>query len=537
MPQKASKKSKSPKLICTLQHTIVLLYTIMMFVVFPFFLTAVYSKARRDKFWFFVVLTAIVAVCVIFIVLADYFSRKKLDVINDFKAVLKNFNITDIAIISFFLINLISAVIATINGGDFNSYLIGTEGRNMGVLMHLMLTIAYFMVSRLFFIKKYFIELVMLGMGIMTFLAVVNFYYIDPLGAFKSYSNNTNVMLNFTSTIGNKNMLSAMICVALPFSVGAGIVANSKSTRIFSYVSVGLQFMGLIVATSDGGFLGCFVSLLVLLVLSSKDLKRLSRYFICLAVMIGSSKLLWLFDMAMDGNNKGYTSFSETFMFNHYLTFLLPIFIGLAVLFEFLKDENKLITKILFRAFLILLALIFVFSIVMFVVVSNNDDMSADEGLLSFFKFDEDWGTHRGYFWIKSFKIFDDFDLREKLFGCGPDSYRGAFAPYNSELLQKYGESATNAAHSVYINYLITVGILGIGAYLLFVGSSLLDAFRFSTSNSLAFICLGVMVSYFTQDIVNIANPINTPWLIIFVAICQSVRKTQNQSIYVSDCI
>ncbi|MBQ5755011.1 MAG: hypothetical protein IIV90_05025, partial [Oscillospiraceae bacterium] len=47
--------------------------------------------------------------------------------------------------------------------------------------------------------------------------------------------------------------------------------------------------------------------------------------------------------------------------------------------------------------------------------------------------------------------------------------YYFRFLPYFSELNVKYNESSTNAAHNVYLNYLITHGILGFGAYLLFV--------------------------------------------------------------------
>ena len=113
---------------------------------------------------------------------------------------------------------------------------------------------------------------------------------------------NGTVQVNFTSTIGNKNYLSAMITVALPFSVGLAVATQDKVLRILAYVSTGLQFMGLLVATSDGGFLGCFAAFAVMLVIVSRDMKKLSKFFFCLAIMMASAKLLWLFDLIMKGN-------------------------------------------------------------------------------------------------------------------------------------------------------------------------------------------------------------------------------------------
>ena len=298
--------------------------------------------------------------------------------------------------------------------------------------------------------------------------------------------------------------------------------------RILAYISTGLQFMGLLVATSDGGFLGCFAALAIMLVILSRDMKKLSKFFFCLCLMMVSAKLLWLFDLVMKGNNKGYTSFSEIFVYNNFVFILIPVFAGLAILCSLLKDKG--IEKFAFIGSFALVSIGALAIIAMFIYYSAINTESTLGTFTRFFRFDEKWGTHRGYFWIKSFELMGDFNFFEVMFGSGPDTFYNVFAVYFDELLTRFGDSSTNAAHNVYINYLVTVGLTGIASYLLFVGSAIFNSVKNSKTNPLALMCVGVIVAYATQDIVNIANPVNTPWFIMFIALSESVRLKANST-------
>ncbi len=526
---KKNSVSKTPKLKFTVSHALVTLYTILMFTLFPLFLTNYYQSARRDKFWLFVVITGAVGISIGIIALAQHFGKSSDH--NTYKDPFK-LNLTDIGILAFLGVTLISAIGAMIGaenpGQAFEKLLLGSYGRNMGLLMILMITVCYFCVSRFFYYTKYVIYFMFIGMTIMSFVAIVNFYHIDILGIFAKYQTNSNVQVNFTSTIGNKNYLSAMITVALPFSVGLAVATKDKVLKILAYVSTGLQFMGLLVATSDGGFLGCFAAFAVMFVILSRDMEKLSKFFFCLAIMMASAKLLWLFDLIMKGNNKKYTSFSEIFVYNNFVFILIPVFLGLAIVCGLMKEKG--IEKIAFIGSFTLVAIGIVAIAAMFIYYSLIDK-SADLGFFSkFFRFDESWGTHRGYFWIKSFELMKDFNFWQILFGSGPDTFYNVFAVYFDELLVRYGDSSTNAAHNVYINYLVTVGVTGILSYLLFVGSSVVNSVKNSITNPLALMCVGVIVAYATQDFVNIANPVNTPWFIMFIALSESVRLKANSN-------
>ena len=529
---KKNKAVKSPKLTFTVNHALVTLYTILMFTLFPLFLTDFYQSARRDKFWLYVVLTGVVGVAVGVILLCQQFTKTSAKGSQQIHKDPFSLNLTDIGILAFLGVTLISAIGATIvaenPGQAFEKLLLGSYGRNMGLLTILIITICYFIVSRFFYYSKYVIYCMFIGMTIMSFVAIVNFYHIDILGIFAHYKTNENVQINFTSTIGNKNYLSAMITVALPFSVGLAVATKDKILRILAYISTGLQFMALLVATSDGGFLGCFAAFAVMLIILSRDRIKLSKFFFCLAIMMASAKLLWLFDLMMHKNNKGYTSFSEVFVYNHFIFALIPVFFALAAFFALSKAE--ILEKYTFVISVALVSLGVVAVAAMFIYYSIIDTESTLGSFARFFRFNERWGTHRGYFWIKAFDRMKTFNFWEIMFGTGPDTFYNAFMPYFDELAKRFGDSSTNAAHNVYINYLVTVGFTGIATYLLFIGSAIYNGIKNSKINPLALMCIGVIIAYTTQDIVNIANPVNTPWLIMFIALSESVRVKANST-------
>ena len=154
-------------------------------------------------------------------------------------------------------------------------------------------------------------------------------------------------------------------------------------------------------------------------------------------------------------------------------------------------------------------------------VIDRNTDLGSMEKLL---RMSDAWGTHRGIMWLRSFNIFHDANLWQKLFGTGPDTFYFAFQPYFTQL-QEYGDSSTDAAHNEYINYLITIGIVGTLSYLAFTGSALVRGFKASKKVPVVLARAAAVVCYLAQAVVNIALPIATPLFFIFVAMCEGCAR------------
>lgn len=535
MATKKNTKTSQPRLRFTVRHALTDIYIILLFTFFPLFLSNYYAAARRDKFWSFMIITAVLGFAVGIISIANYFSRN-----NEYNIKLNTYqdpfklSITDAGFFAFSALALISTLASGRIAHCFMGLSSGaSNGRNMGLVTILLLLTAYMMISRFYFNKKIVYYCIFGGITILSFLAIVNYYYMDPLGLFKAYENSSNydtVINDFTSTIGNKNYLSAIICVSLPFSFGMSIATEDKIMRIVSLVSTGLQFMGLIVATSDGGFLGCFAAFAVMAVVVSQSRKYLFRYCTGFAVMMLSAKVLWLFDLIMKGNSKGYSSFSKFFISNNLVYAILAVFALLALVLYFTgkNKENDNLPKAVFIALLSLVCLAVLGFAGLIIYYTFIDTETALTGTMRFFRFDMYWGTHRGYFWIRSLEAYKEMNLWQKLFGAGPESFYFIFQPNFSEMSELFNEGSCNAAHNVYINYLVTHGALGLIAYLVFIGSAIGRSIKKATHNPLCLVCSFVIVAYAVQDIVNIANPVNVPWFIIFIALSESTLLRAN---------
>lgn len=525
-------KNNEPKLRFTVNHALADIYIVLLFTIFPLFQSNYYSATRRDKFTLFIVFSAIAGVAIGAVALSNYLGRNSEynQKLNTYRDPLK-FSITDIGIAAFLLVSVIS----TLTSGRISHCFLGLSydnmntGRNMGLLMILMIFICYAVISRFYFNKKFVYYAMFIGMTLVIGLAILNYHSIDPLRIFEKYASQENVQKNFTSTIGNKNYLSALVCVSLFFSFGIAIATKDKIMRIVAFVSTSIQFMGLLVATSDGGFLGFFAAMAVLLVIASRDCNKLMWYFLGLAIMMASAKILSIFK----DSSKGYTSFSSFFMEGPVIYAVLAVS---AVLFALLymantKDKNSSLPSYIFYIVLGIIGLTVVAVAGLFVYYSAIDTKTvlAKDDFRRFFRFDDYWGTHRGFFWNRSFEVFGDMSFFEKLFGAGPETFYFKFEPFFSELSRKFNESSSNAAHNVYINYLITHGIVGLAAYLTFIGAAVVRCFKNAKENPLAYVCLGVIAAYITQDFVNIANPTNTPWLIIFIAISEACVLRANR--------
>ncbi len=537
MATKKAVKNKEPKLRFTVRHALADIYVVILFSIFPLFLSNGYSACRRDKFWFLLISTGVFGIAVGVLSIIDIYARdneynKKLNTYRD------PFKLTavDISFFAFVGVSLIS----TLTSGRLVHCLVGlsagsSSGRNMGLITIFILLIGYMVISRFFFYNKYVFLFFFASITIVVGLALLNYYYIDPMNNFTPYLGSTQedfVVNNFTSTIGNKNYLSALICVSLPFSIGISLITEDKLMRIIGYISTGFQFMGLLIATSDGGFLGVFTALGVIAVFVAKDTIKLFRLCLAVSVMMLSAKILWLYDLIMKGNSKGYSSFSEFFIFNNAVYLILGVFVALTIILYLYhnKTKNDTLPPIVLYTILGIIGLVVLVALILFIYYTFINTEVKLTGFKKFFRFDIKWGTHRGYFWYRSFEILGKRNLWQLLVGTGPETFYYAFKPYFADLTYRFGENTCNAAHNVYINYLITHGILGLGAYLALVVSAIYSCVKNAKHNPLSFVCLGVVVAFAAQDFVNIANPVNTPWFIAFIALNQSTLLRANSS-------
>lgn len=522
--------TETPRLVekYSTRHAVLNYYLVLMFTVFPLFASNAYFNIRHDKYYFFLAFSGVVTIAEALLIYFAFYGDKKE---NSPEMTVSNGDLpTKLSFTDWAMLALLAVcVISTIFSKQSTDALFGSlNGRNNGLVLIAFYVGIYFVITRCYYFMEYVFVALAAGSAIVYLLSVLNFCYIDPLGMYAQLDAKT--IEDFTSTIGNKNLMSSFICVMLPVVITMSVHTKKTMFRIIYLVSSALGFMALMTADSDSGILGIGVFLVVMLIWYSRRISRLKRYFLCLTVMLASAKLLRFFTAFLTQSfgcrTKEIDEFQKLFVesdIGFVLIGIAAVITGVLYIID-MKKPNLTLSKAvpIVLGSLFAAAVIAILSAVVY--FSCFDTETEFGGFSSILRFNEKWGTHRGFMWIKSFEIFGDFSFFQKLFGTGPDTFFYAFAPYFTEL-SKFGDTSTNAAHNEYLNYLITIGAAGLIAYLSVVGGTIVRAIKKSFLNPLSIVCVSAVICYSVQAVVNIAQPITTPLFILFVALTEAVSR------------
>ena len=544
--KKSKSRTTSPSSKYLLSNAVVNYYLLVMFAVFPLFVSVFFDGSfpfmhfdngffgiRHQKFYFFIAVSAIALIVEVMLIITNISADKKDNTLR--KSFFDTLSVTDWAAAAL----LVSCTLSTIFSSHpdlafWGEITIGSGGigRNNGLFLIILYVLLYFMISRLYRFREYVFVGLSVSCGIVYLLTVLNGYYIDPLNMLTQFkTSQPNVYMEFFSTIGNKNMLASFICVTLPALFVMSVITEKLWKRALYLVSTGLGAMAMLIGDSDSALLGMGVFLMVFLVVFVRNITRLKRYFLALTVMLASFKLARLFSLMMNDNYKELGDLIKLLLFSP-LVYVMLTAAALITAALYLLDSKKpdltvpkAVPVIIGACFGVMVAAVlsvfFYFS-----VIDTETDLGSMEKLL---RMNDAWGTHRGIMWLRSFNIFGDANLWQKLFGTGPDTFYFAFEPYFSQL-QEYGNSSTDAAHNEYINYLITIGLVGTISYLVFTGSALVRGFKASKKYPVALACAGAVVCYLAQATVNIALPIATPLFFLFVAMCEGCARQPEET-------
>ncbi len=533
----AKKQTYAPKKVpYTMNNFLVSCYLILMFTFFELFLTAQFARARTDKFILFMILTGFLVFLVSIVTIATYADKKSkpqthLQQSTSFSPL----SVTDIAFIAFFIFAAISTLLSEYKLHSLlgNDATFASSGRDNGLLLLTAYVLMYFIVSRFYFYKEYVLAAFMVFGCIISGLAILNFFYIDPIGLYDGYSQS--VIDDFCSTIGNKNLTSSYMCIFMPVAMMMFVVFKKMYMQVLCGVALAFAYCGLLVAGSNSGYIGFFVMLVVMLAICIRYLHMLKRFIFALSIMFASGLILRLFSLVMNDKCKGFEAIGQKLVYSNYVFIIIAVTglltVGLYALDKFTNasqhwPKNTLMTIVI--AISVCAVLYVLYLMYYYTFVDTTTDLGSLNRLL---RFDERWGTHRGYYWIHGMEMFGDFGIADKLFGTGCDTFYYVLKPLFPELIVKFNESSTNCAHNEYINYLVTQGVLGLASYLTIIISTIVRAFKTSKTNVYVLVYLLPVITYCAQAVVNIYQPITTPFLFIFIALCEATSRNRQANI------
>lgn len=497
-----SKKKKQINNALSPRQKVTGLYLILMFAVFPVFCTDGFFNIRHDRYYFFLILS---------LVLLLFWTVTLLG--GDRKNAIGRLTVPDWAMLGFLAVCLLSTVfsVAPLQA------LLGTAGRNNGLLLMAVYVGIYFVVSR--YGRPGPVAFAALGIlsAFVSVVTVLNFFSLDPLKMLTELSAADKKI--FFSTIGNKNLLSGYLCITLPVLTILFVEEQRKWLRILCLICLFPGFAALMAADSDSGILGLGLFVAVYLIWYIRHPGKLKRFLLVLTVMLLSARLLRPMAAILPFPSKDMDHLQRLFV-SKGIGIGLLLTTAAATVFLYLLDRKKP-GLILPRAVPMALAVAFgsallaVTGAMAFCTVNKELPL---QGIWRYFRLEDSWGTNRGFMWRRSMDIFREFSLWRKLFGSGPDTFYYVFEPYFPEL-PKFWITSTNAAHNEYLNYLITLGVLGLGAYGTALISSVVRCLRMAKQDPMAALFCAAVICYGAQALVSIAQPITTPLLILFLAL------------------
>lgn len=439
--------------------------------------------------------------------------------------------IPDWALLSFLGIAAISTVCSEYR---FEAFW-GNEGRYTGLFLLLLYGITYFLVTRFLEFKKWYLD-AFLGAGILAAIFGITDYFQMDILDFKADMKQSQYDM-FSSTIGNINTYTAYI--ALIVAVAAILFATSASWKkmIWYYICFVVSLTALIMGASDNAYLalGALLGLSPLYLFATR--KGVRSYFIILATFFCVIQLIQYINIKYEDIVLGIDSIFNVFAKFDKLNYIILSLWGIAAIFcvmdiLFKNEHNKLPNYVRY----IWLALVIAIAIGILYVLYDANILGNGEkygSLQKYLVINDSWGTTRGYIWRIGIENYNKFDVFQKIFGFGPDTF-GIITVNNNydDMVNKY-KMIFDSAHNEYLQYLITIGIAGLTAYVVLLISAFVRIARKNIRRPYGMAILFALICYNVQALVNINLPIATPimWILLMVGLSMCNQTEENNSV------
>lgn len=493
----------------TVPQRMVDLYILSVLVVFPLFATDAYYNILESKYYYYVASVVILALLLLGTALFQFQNVKAYFAKFKWKDFLKRCSVSDFALCIFLLV----AALSTITSDYVFESFWGNEGRFSGLFLLSLYGISYFLLSRFGRFKRWYLDVFLISGAVMCLLGIGDYFRLDLIG-FKLYMKPEQKDM-FTSTIGNINTYTAIVAMlAALSSVLFAIEQKSIKKKLFYMVSLAINLFALIMGVSDNAYLSLAALFGLLPLYLFQNRHGIKQYVIILATFFSVIKAIdWINTIAYDKVVGIESVFNLVANFSGLLLIVILLWGVVLFLHVFKFDSQKdPFTPLTFPRYIwmgvLVLGILAIGYMLFDVNVLGNSQRYGS--LTGYLLLNDDWGTHRGYIWRNAMECFQKFSPWKKLVGFGPDTF--GIIMLNKTSGNIYKEFFDNA-HNEYLHYLITVGVAGLAAYVVFLFSLCTRMLRFQKRQVWILAIFIAIACYLTQAFVNLNLPIATPVL------------------------
>lgn len=514
-------------------------FVIIIIALFPLFYHNYYFDILTAKYRFYYITAIVMTIAAMMVALWFFFidwRRNQCQMMkrlcSDFS--LKSLRVCDWAMLAFILANVIS----TFQSDYFYESFWGNEGRFMGLFLMLLYGSSYFVISRFFRFRRLYLDLFMTAGVCACLIGILQYFSIDFLG-FKTGLRMSDYKV-FASTFGNINTYVSYVALMAGVGITLFVLETHQVRKCWYFFVVNVSFIALVTGISDNAYLALAAVFGLLPLYLFCNLRGVKQYILLVTVLFTDIQLVDLGNQVFSERAMGISSLFNFITECGYLpaavAVLWAVTIGLYVLDARLNKLGRLrkesnIGRWIWMGIIILACLVLGCILYDANIPGNADKYGA---LSQYLVMNEDWGSSRGYIWKISADMFRRLPLMHKLFGYGPDTF-GIFM-----VMDYWDKVAANgvifdSAHNEYLQYLITIGIVGLFSYLALLVTSSLQMLRTSVKRpELVAIVFGIL-SYGAQALVTINVPMVSPIMLTLMMMGVAVSNEANKANVLED--
>lgn len=425
---------------------------------------------------------------------------------------------TDICFITLIFMMALSTALA-----DYKyEALWGSRGRWNGLILWLMFFIAYWLVTRIYHFKKWHLYAYLIAACLPEIWGITDFFLLDLLNFHEGTA--AGYLYTFVSSVGNINTYTNLVAIHLGASVALFVLAKDKKETLLTGISLLIASFAIVMGISDNGLLAAAAIFAFLPLVAWNSRQNIVRYFIAMScfitsVVVTARLTIGRATMADSDGGSVLVTLGKTSAFIILLGILWIFTIVLLIIYRKKKDgqeEGKSMHRARrIWAAVVILGVVAVLAVFIDANLGNHPEIWAPYQNVLIFS--DTWGTGRGINWRFAWEYFTrDASFLKKLIGYGPDTYYIITMDRYKHAMREAGYGIFDSAHNEYIEYIVTIGILGTIAYLGLLATSLRQMFK-KPLNPLAVACGFGVLAYAVQAVVNIAIPITTPVLMLLL--------------------
>ena len=474
------------------------LLTILFLTVFPLIFDDHYFNITITKYYTFAILCLAIFFAALYYKITSVDLKKKITLSR-----------TDFIMLLFLGSSTLSCLLSEWKYASFT----GSSGKHIGLLFLLLCGMLYYGITRYMTITRPILYSFPAILILCSVMSLFQFCGYDVLDFYKDMAAGTSVM--YIATFGHVDVLSAFLSVYLPVCMYLFCHTSAKNEQVLYGAGCFFGILGVFCANSDSAYLGLATALAVLLVFALSDRAALLSYSFLLWIYCCAAALFQLLPML----SADMRTPSELTAMMTAMPVMLSVLIFAVILFclsRFFHAREMNPPGFLKYACMTVCILILLVLLFLFVYFSFFDTRTPLGNLEGYLRFNDHWGSDRGYVWSWLLQIFAVSPFLTILFGAGPDTTTLLLYKYFEPEMTSLG-SYYASAHNEYLNYLVTIGLAGLVFYLLLVLFSVIRCFRRRQENAF-FGAVGIAIlAYSAMAFVNISQPITVPFLFLLI--------------------